>query len=56
MVQLRRFVETDDAVHLILERAPGGKLWNYVIKHMSHREVWWELEAALTAVAFGLTN
>ncbi|GAV00702.1 hypothetical protein RvY_11512 [Ramazzottius varieornatus] len=30
MVQLKRFVETDDAIFLILERAPGGRLLDYV--------------------------
>ncbi|XP_055352894.1 ribosomal protein S6 kinase delta-1-like [Paramacrobiotus metropolitanus] len=38
MVQLHYFVETDDAVHLVLERAPGGKLWNYIAHRMSVAE------------------
>ncbi|OQV20633.1 putative Ribosomal protein S6 kinase delta-1 [Hypsibius exemplaris] len=35
MVQLRRFIETDDSVYLILERAPGGRLLDYISRSAS---------------------
>ncbi|XP_071785970.1 ribosomal protein S6 kinase delta-1-like [Asterias amurensis] len=36
VAKLYKFIETDNAIYLILEHASGGKLWNYASGYLSH--------------------
>ncbi|XP_064623256.1 ribosomal protein S6 kinase delta-1-like [Lineus longissimus] len=35
MVRLYRFYETDCSIHLLLQHASGGKLWNYISSYLN---------------------